>query len=186
MPYDDILFETEERMEKSLHFLEDEYKKLRGGRASTGLVENLKVDCYGAATPLKQIATIGVPEPMLLVIRPYDTSQLAAVEKAILASELGITPSNDGKLIRMNVPPLSEERRRHLVGQTKSMAEEARVAVRNERRDAIKAAEKEEKAGDMTEDDLKQFKTDVQELTDKYTGSIDKTCETKSDELMQV
>jgi ribosome recycling factor len=186
MAYDDILLEAEERMDKSRTYLQEEYKKLRTGRASTGLVENLKVDYYGSPTPLKQIATIGVPEPMLIAIRPFDPGSLEAIEKAILASDIGITPSNDGKLIRLQVPPLSEERRKQLVGQTKQMAEEAKVAIRNVRRDAIKDAEKEQKAGDMTEDDLDRFKKDVQELTDEYTGKIDKIHQAKADELMEV
>jgi ribosome recycling factor len=173
-------------MEKSLHFLEEEYNKLRGSRASTGLVENIKANCYGTPTPLKQVATIAVPEPMQLVIRPYDVSQLGAIEKAILASDIGITPSNDGKMIRLNMPPLSEERRRQLVNQTRQMAEEARIAVRNERRDAIKAAEKEQKASEMTEDDLKLFKDEIQELTDKYIKKVDDLCNAKSEGLMQV
>jgi ribosome recycling factor len=186
MPYDDILLDAEERMEKSHQFLQEEYKKVRSGRASPGLVENLKVDYYGAPTPLKQIATIGVPEPRLLVIRPFDPSSLSDIEKAILASDVGITPNNDGKLIRLNVPPLSEERRHKLVAQTKNMAEEAKIAIRNVRREAIKDAEKEKKAGEMTEDDLEAFKKDVQEITDQYTAKMDALHATKSEELMQV
>jgi len=186
MAYDDILLESEERMEKSLHFLQDEYKKVRSGRATPGLVENVRVDYYGAMTPLKQLATIGVPEPMLLVIRPFDPGSLKAIEKGIMASEVGITPSNDGKLIRLAVPPLSEERRKQLVAQTKQMAEEAKVAIRNVRRDAIRDAEKEKKAGAMTEDDLVRFKDDVQELTDEYTGKVDELHQAKSEQLMQV
>jgi len=186
MPYDDILLEAEERMEKSLHFLQDEYSKLRTGRASTGLVENIRIDCYGTAAPLKQLATIGVPEAQLLVIRPFDPGSLGAIEKGILASDVGITPQNDGKLVRLAVPPLSEERRKQLVGQTKHMAEDARVAVRNERRDAIREADKEKKAGDMTEDDLEGFKRDAQKLTDEYTGKVDGLQEAKAAELMVV
>jgi ribosome recycling factor len=186
MSYDDILLEAEEKMEKSLDHLHDEYKKLRGGRASTGLVENLKIDYYGSPTPLKQLANLAVPEPMLLVIRPFDPGSLSAIDKAIQASEIGITPNNDGKLIRLSIPPLSEERRRKLVAQTKEMAEEARIAVRNVRREAIKDADKEKKDGDMTEDDFDSFKKDVQELTDQYTGKIDEQQSSKADELMEV
>ena len=186
MPYDEILFDSEERMEKSIHFLAEEYKKVRSGRASPGLVENIKIDYYGTPTPLKQIANIGAPEPRLLVIRPFDPSSMQSIEKGILKSDIGITPSNDGKLIRLAVPPLSEERRKQLVAQTKHMAEEARVAIRNLRRDAIHAADKEEKAGDMTEDDLKRFKDDIQKLTDEYVEKVDKLHATKSEELMQV
>ena len=186
MSYDDILLETEERMDKSLKFLVEEYTKVRSGRAAPGLVENIKVDYYGTETPLKQIAAIGAPEPRLLVIRPFDPSSLQAIEKSILKSDIGITPNSDGKLIRLAIPPLSEERRRQIVGQTKQMSEEAKVAIRNERRDAIKAADKEKKDGTMTEDELEQFKKDVQELTDEYTGKVDELQAAKSDELMQV
>ena len=186
MAYDDILLEVEERMAKSLHFLHEEYKKVRSGRATSGLIENIKIDYYGTQTPLKQIATIGVPEPRLLVIRPFDPGSFGAIEKGILKSDLGITPSSDGKVIRLNVPPLSEERRRQLVGQTKQLGEDAKIAIRNERRDAIRSAEKERKAGDMTEDDLEQFKNDVQQTTDEYTDKVDALYEAKSEELMQV
>lgn len=186
MPYDEILLEAEERMEKSVHFLQEEYKKVRGGRASSGLVENIKVDYYGSPTPLKQIAAIGVPESRLIVIRPFDPAALAAIEKGILKSDIGITPNSDGKMIRLTVPPLGEDRRKQLVAQTKKMAEEARIAIRNERRDALRHAEKEEKEGEMSEDDLERFKKDIQELTDEYTGKVEKLQEAKGAELMEV
>ena len=186
MPYDDILLEAEERMDKSLKFLHDEYAKVRSGRATPGLVENLRVEYYGAETPLKQLAAIGVPEARLVVIRPFDPGALQAIEKAIQKSDIGITPSSDGKLVRLAVPPLSEERRKQIVGQTKHMAEEARVAIRNERRDAIRAAEADKKAGDMTEDDLERFKKDAQELTNEYTKKVDELCNAKTEELMEV
>jgi len=166
--------------------LQEEYKKVRTGRASTGLVENVKVDYYGSPTPIKQIAQIGVPEARLIVIRPFDPTSLQAIEKGILKSEIGITPASDGKVIRLVVPPLSEERRKHLVGQTKQMAEDARVAIRNVRRDAIRDAEKEEDSGDMTEDDLDRFKVDIQKLTDDYTKKATDLHEAKSKELMEV
>ena len=185
MAYDDIILDAEERMEKSCSVLQEEYKKVRSGRATPGLIENVKVDYYGSLTPLKQLATIGVPEARLLVVRPFDPASLKPIEKA-LQTEVGITPNNDGKLIRLNVPPLSEERRQQLVGQTRHMAEEARIAIRNVRREAIKTAEKEKKSGEMTEDDLDQFKKDVQEFTDEYTGKVDELLEAKAEELMQV
>ena len=186
MPYDDILLETEERMDKSLVFLHDEYTRVRSGRATPGLVENIKIEYYGTETPLKQLAAIGAPEARLLVIRPFDPGSIQAIEKSILKSDVGITPSSNGKLIRLVVPPLSEERRIQLVAQTKHMAEEAKVAIRNERRDAIKAAEKEKKDGAMTEDEFEQFKEDVQEITSEYTDKADKLHAAKSEELMQV
>ncbi len=186
MSYEDMLLEAEMKMEKSFEYLQDEYKKLRTGRASTGLVENVKIDYYGSPTPLKQLATIGIPEPSQIAIRPFDPNALQAIEKGLLASDIGITPNNDGKIIRLNVPPLSEERRIQIVAQTKEMAEEARIAIRNERRDAIKQARKEEDAGDLTEDDLEDFKKDIQELTDQYTEKVDKLQEAKAEELMEV
>ena len=186
MSYDDILPETEERMEKSAHFLHEEYKKVRGGRASTGIVENIKIDYYGSPTPLKQIAAIGVPEARLIVIRPFDPTSLAAIEKGILKSDVGITPASDGKVIRLTVPPLSEDRRKQLVAQTRKMAEEARVAIRNERRDALRNAEKEEADGEMTEDDLESFKKDIQDLTDQHIAKVDALQKAKAEELMEV
>ncbi len=186
MPYDDILMEAEEKMEKSCSILREEYKKVRSGRASPGLIEHVKIDYYGSPTPLRQIANIGVPEPRLLVVRPFDPSSVGSIEKGLLASDIGLTPTSDGKLIRLTVPPLSEERRLQLVAQTKHMAEEAKVAIRNIRREAIREAEKEEKAGDMTEDDLERFKKDIQDITDQYSAKILELHETKSEELMQV
>ena len=186
MPSDDILLDSEERMEKSLHYLQDEFKKLRTGRASTGLVENIRIECYGEPTPLKQISAIGVPEARLIVIRPYDPGTLGDIEKGILKSDLGITPSSDGKVIRLTVPPLSEERRKQLVSQTKHMTEEAKVAIRNVRRDAIRDAEKEENDGVMTEDEIKRFKKEIQELTDQYIEKATQMHETKAEELMEV
>jgi ribosome recycling factor len=186
MAYDDTLLEAEERMDQSCTYLQNEYRTIRTGRASPGLVENIKADYYGTPTQLRQIANIAVPEARLIVIRPFDPSSLEAIEKAILASDLGITPSNDGKLIRLTVPQLSEERRRQLVNQTKELAEEARIAIRNIRRDAIKDADKEQKAGNLTEDDLESFKKDVQKLTDEYTGKVDKLQAAKAEDLMEV
>ncbi len=186
MPYEDILLEAEERMEKSLHFLREEYRKVRTGRASTGLVENIKADYYDTPTPIKQLATIGVPEPRLIVIKPFDPAALHAIEKSILKSDIGITPSSDGKLIRLAVPPLSEERRKQFVAQTKEMAEQAKIAIRNERSAAIKTAEKEQKTGDMSEDDLEEFKKDAQKTTNEYTDKVDSLCNAKAEELMEV
>ena len=186
MPSDDILLDSEERMEKSLHYLQDEFKKLRTGRASAGLVENIRIECYGEPTPLKQISAIGVPEARLIVIRPYDPGTLGDIEKGILKSDLGITPSSDGKVIRLTVPPLSEERRKQLVSQTKHMTEEAKVAIRNVRRDAIRDAEKEENDGVMTEDEIKRFKKEIQDLTDQYIEKISELLEAKEKEILEI
>ncbi len=186
MPYDDILMEAEEKMEKSCSVLREEYKKVRSGRATPGLIENVKIDYYGTPTPLRQIAAIAAPEPRLLVVRPFDPSSIRDIEKGLLASDIGLTPTSDGKLIRLTVPPLSEERRLQLVAQTKHMAEDAKVAIRNIRRDAIRKAEKEEENGEMTEDDLERFKKDIQDITDEYTAKIVDLHKAKSEELMQV
>lgn len=186
MAYDDIMLESEDRMDKAVKHLHEEYKKVRTGRASTGLVENLKIDYYDTPTPIKQIAAIGVPEARLIVIRPYDPTTISLIEKGIMKSDIGITPQNDGKVIRLVVPPLSEDRRKQYVTQTKQMAEDAKIAIRNVRRDAIKDAEKEEKDGDMTEDDLGRFKEEIQKLTDDYTKKAEEMHEIKAKELMEV
>ena len=141
MDYYTLLFETEERMEKALDVLHDTSRGMRTGRASPGLVESIRADYYGSPTPLKQIANISAPEPDQLVIKPFDPSCLSEIEKAILKSDIGINPSNDGKIIRLQIPPLSQERRRQLASWAKEMGEETRISVRNIRRDANKAAD---------------------------------------------
>jgi len=150
MEYDDIMLEAEDKMEKTTAGLEVNLKSVRGGRATTGLVENLRVEYYGSQTPLKNMANISAPEPRLLVIRPFDASVLKEVEKAILTSDLGMTPQSDGKLIRLSVPPLSEERRLKLASRIREMGEESKISLRNIRRDSIKSAEKGEKDGDFS------------------------------------
>ena len=183
MDQDELLLEAEVRMEKCVEYLKSEYRGMRTGRANPGLVESIKVNYYGAPTPLKQIATIGSPDPTLLVIRPFDPSALGEVEKAILKSDIGITPSNDGKVLRLAIPPLSEERRKQLVGRAKSAAEEARVAIRNVRREANKKSTDLES---ISEDDLHGFKDDVLELTRKYEGQAGEYLEKKTQELMEM
>lgn len=186
MPYDDILLDAEERMEKAVNALKSQFRTLRSGRANPGLVENVKVDAYGAPTTLKQIATIAVPEPRQILIRPFDRGLLGEIERAILKSDLGLTPNSDGKIIRLPVPALSEERRRKMVSTIKGMGEEAKVALRNIRRDANKQAEKEKKSGDLSEDDLYGIKDEIQKLTGTYEKQIDAALETKTVELMEV
>ena len=183
MDVDELLLEGEVRMEKCVEHLKTEYRGMRTGRANPGLVENLKVNYYGAPTPIKQLASIGSPDPTLLVIRPFDASVIGEVEKTILKSDIGITPSNDGKVLRLAIPPLSEERRKQLVGRAKAAAEEARVAVRNVRRDTNK---KSDGLGSISEDDLHSFKEDVLELTRKYEGQADSLLEKKTQELMEM
>jgi len=186
MSYDDILLDAEERMEKAVNALKGQFRTLRSGRANPGLVESVKVEAYGVPTPLKQIATISVPEPRQILIRPFDRNLLGSIEKAILKSELGLAPNNDGKIIRLPVPPLSEERRKQMVARIKDMGEEARVAIRNVRRDANKQAEKEKKSGEITEDDLFDLKEQIQELTNTYEGHVGDALEQKTAELMEV
>jgi len=186
MSYDDILLDAEERMEKAVNALKGQFRTLRSGRANPGLVESVKVEAYGVLTPLKQIATISVPEPRQILIRPFDRGLLGDIEKAILKSEIGLTPNNDGKIIRLPVPPLSEERRKQMVGRIKDMGEEARVAIRNVRRDANKQAEKEKKSGDISEDDLFSLKDEIQKLTNTYEKQVGQALEDKTTELMEV
>lgn len=165
MDQDEILMDAEERMEKAVNVLANALKGIRTGRANPGLVDSVRVEYYGSPTPLKQIANISVPEPQQILIRPFDTSILEAIAKAISASELGMVPNNDGRVIRLNVPPLSTERRKQMASRIKDLAEESRVAIRNVRRDANKSAENSEKDKSMSEDDCKHAKEHVQELT---------------------
>ncbi|HUU43004.1 MAG TPA: ribosome recycling factor [Planctomycetota bacterium] len=186
MPVDDVLLEAEDKMEKAVAHLVEEYRGVRTGRASSGLVEHLKVDYYGSPTPLKQLANIGTPEPQLIVIKPYDPGSLKEVEKAILTSDLGITPQSDGKVIRLAVPSLSEERRKQLIHHAKEMSEEAKVAIRNIRRDANKVLDQEKKDGTIPEDEMYRGKDEVQKLTDGYEQKVDAHLKKKSDEILQV
>lgn len=186
MASDDILLDAEDRMEKTLDNLKDQFRTIRSGRASMGLVEQLRVDYYGTPTHLKAMANISVPDARSILIRPFDPSACGDVEKAILQSDLGMNPNSDGKLIRLNVPPLSEERRRKIVGQIKGMAEESKTSVRNIRRDANKAIDKGKKDGTLTEDDVFGAKEAVQEFTNDYEKKIDEALDSKSKEMMEV
>ena len=186
MPVDDILLDAEERMEKAVQVFKDNLRGIRTGTANAGLVENIRVDYYGSPTPLKQIAQIAVPDPSLIVIKPYDPSSLDDIERAIQAGDIGIHPQNDGKVIRLSIPPLSEERREQLVTRVKNLAEEARIAIRNIRRDANKELEKEEKQSVITEDDLHRGKDEVQNLTDQYEEEVDEVLEKKNADIMRV
>jgi ribosome recycling factor len=185
MDADEILLDAEERMEKAVAYFQQELVGIRTGRASTGLVDSVRVDYYGSPTPLKQIANISAPEAQLIVIRPFDAGALKDIEKAILASNLGLTPNNDGKLIRLNVPSLSGDQRKRLVARVKDLAEETRVAIRNIRRDANKHADTEEKNKTMTEDDRDQLKEQIQELTKTYEGKVNDAADRKTAEVME-
>ena len=186
MPVDDVLLDAEERMEKALTHLVEEYRGVRTGRASSGLVEHLKVDYYGSPTPLNQLANIGTPEPQLIVIKPYDPGSLKEIEKAVLTSDLGITPQSDGKVIRLAVPSLSEERRKQLTHRAKELAEESKISIRNVRRDGNKVLDQEKKDGTIPEDEMYRGKDEVQELTDKYEKKVEEHLEKKSTEIMQI
>ena len=185
MDQDEILLDAEERMEKATQHMQSSLQGLRTGRATPGLVDSVRVEYYGSPTPLKQLANISVPEPQQIVIRPFDAGVLGEITKAIQASNLGLAPNNDGRMIRLNVPPLSTERRKQLVGRVKELAEEARVSIRNIRRDANKHADQAQKDKSMTEDERDQTKEAVQDLTKKYEGKVNDAASAKETEVME-
>ena len=182
----ELLMTYEDKMEKSLNNLNEEFATIRAGRANPHILDKIKIDYYGTPTPLQQVGNISVPEARMIVIQPWDASILKDVEKAILGSDVGITPTNDGKMIRLVFPELTEDRRKELVKDIKKMAEEAKVAVRGSRRDGIEAAKAEQKEGNMTEDELKQAENEIQKLTDKNVEEIDKILANKEKEIMSV
>src|SRR5229473_5228205 len=172
MTSDEILFDAEERMEKAANVLRDELRGLRTGRATPALVDSLRVEYYGSPTPLKQLAQISTPDPQQIVIRPFDHSALKEIEKAIRSSDLGMSPNNDGKMIRLQVPPMSGEQRQKLAARIKKSSEEAKVACRNIRRDANKHFDQAEKNKEMTEDDRDRGKESVQTLLKQYEDKL--------------
>ena len=176
----------EDKMKKTLVSLANEYTTIRAGRANPHVLDRITVDYYGVPTPLNQVGNITVPEPRLLQIQPWDSSLLKAIEKAINMSELGINPGNDGKVIRLVFPELTEERRKNLTKDVKKKAEDAKVALRNIRRDALDTFKKQEKKSEISEDDLKVLEDKIQKLTDKYVAEIDKACEEKSKDILTV
>ena len=184
MTTDEVLLDVEERMEKAVRKLKSDLAGIRTGRANPGLVDSLRVDVYGSAVPIKQIASVGAPEPSQIVIRPYDPGTLKDIEKAIQTSDLGFNPQSDGRLIRLNVPPLSTEVRRRMVGRVKELTEEAKVAIRNIRRDGNKTADAAEKSKDFSEDDRDQVKEEVQELTKTYEGQATELAKAREKEVM--
>jgi ribosome recycling factor len=186
MTGEEISFEAEEKMEKAVDFLRNEYRTLRTGRASTALVEHIRVEYYGTPTPLKQLANLSAPEANLIVIKPFDASSIKDIDKAIQTSSLGITPVSDGRVVRLVVPPLSGERRQQLAQQVKQMAEQARVNIRNARRDANKQFDQAEKDKEITEDERDEGKEDMDEMTKKYIAQADELLKAKTDEIMQV
>jgi ribosome recycling factor len=186
MPVDDVLMDCEEHMEKSIEHLQHELRGIRTGRASPALVEHIQVDYYGSPTALKAIATIMVPEATQLLIKPFSPGDMKAIEKAINDSKIGLTPHSDGKQLRLMLPPLSQERRLQLVGQCKHIAEAAKIAIRNARRDANKVIDTEQKGGVITEDDANNGKEQVQDLLKQYEAKVDELIEKKKAEILQV
>lgn len=174
-----------ERMKKTIAALKDEFNTIRTGRASASLFDKVRVDYYGDKTPLSQVATISIPEARLVVIQPWDKALIGEIEKAIQKSELSLNPSNDGKVIRIAIPPLTEERRKELAKQAKAQAEQSRVAIRNIRRDGNEELKKSQKDGGMTEDELKATEDDLQKSTDKFIQEINKILEDKEKEIME-
>jgi ribosome recycling factor len=185
MAADDILLDVEDRMDKAIQHLKQSLAGIRTGRANPGLVDTLKVEVYGSQTPMKQLASVGAPEPQQILVRPYDPGTIKDIERAIIASNLGLTPQNDGRVIRINVPPLTTDTRKKLVSRIKELTEEAKVSVRNVRRDGNKAADQGEKDGDLTEDERDKLKDDVQELTKKYEGTATDMAKKREDEVME-
>lgn len=183
---DEILLDAEERMEGALSALDREFGKLRTGRASTSLVDGVVVDYYGTPTPINQMASVAVPDSRSLTIQPWDRGAFNDVEKAIMQSDLGLTPINDGKIIRINIPPLTEERRKDLVKLAKKYIEDAKIAIRNVRRDANAQIQKLEKDKEITEDDCRKGQDDVQKLTDSYVAKCDEKGATKEAEIMEI
>ncbi len=183
---DEILMQAEERMEKALASLHDNFSSVRTGRANAMVLDRIKVDYYGVPTPINQMAGVKTPEAHLLVIEPWDKGMLRAIEHAIQESDLGVTPNNDGSVIRLPFPALTEERRRELVKQCKAYAEESRVAVRNARRDANAAVEKAIKGDNLPEDEAKRAEAEIQKLTDKYIADVDASFKKKEAEVMEI
>ncbi len=183
---DETLLDALDKMHKAIEHVQGQFTGVRTGRANAGLVEKLMVDYYGAPVPLQQLASFQVPEARMLVVKPHDRGAIGAIEKALSASDLGITPTNDGAVIRLSFPMLTEERRKEYVKVVKSMAEDARVSVRNIRRDARKALETAEKDGDISKDDLERAEKELDKMTQDSVDAIDKAFERKEHELMEV
>ena len=178
--------EYEEKMKKSVAALEDEYTSIRAGRANPHILDKIRVDYYGAPTPLQQVANISVPEARMIQIQPWESNLIKEIEKAILLSDLGITPNNDGKIVRLVFPELTEDRRKELSKDVKKKGDNAKVAIRNIRRDANDDFKKQNKASEISEDELKNVEDEIQKLTDKYVAIIDKAIDDKTKEIMTV
>jgi ribosome recycling factor len=184
MTSEEILFDAEERMEKAIGKLKNDLTGIRTGRANPGLLDSLRVEAYGSPTPIKTIASVSAPEPQQLVIRPFDPSIIKDIERGIINSDLGLAPNSDGKVIRLNIPPLSGDVRKKMVARTKDLSEEAKIAIRNVRRDANKHADTGEKDGELSEDGCKSLKDEVQELTKKFETQANDLASAKEAEVM--
>lgn len=182
----ELIKNTEEKMNKTVAVLERDYKAVRAGRANVSVLDKITVDYYGAPTPIQQMAAVSVPEPRVLMISPWDATTLKTIEKAILTSDIGINPQNDGKVIRLAFPPLTEERRKEIVKDVKKMAEENKVAIRNTRRDALEKLKGLKKANTVTEDDVTNGEKKIQTLTDKYCKEIDELAVLKEKEILEI
>ena len=183
---DNLIKNTEQRMDKSLDALDRDYKAVRVGRANASVLDRINVDYYGVPTPIQQMAAISMPEPRILMIKPWDATTLKEIEKAILTSDIGINPQNDGTSIRLNFPPLTEERRKEIVKEVKKMAEDGKVAVRNIRRDALEKLKAMKKNNEITEDDEKNGEKKIQNLTDKFCKEIDGLATIKEKEVIEI
>ncbi len=181
-----VIKSAEDSMQRRINHLESEYARIRAGRANPSVLDKLVVDYYGAPTPIKQLAAVSVTEARTLSIQPYDASILRAIEKAIQTSDIGINPQNDGKIIRLVFPPLTEDKRKEIVKDVSKQAEDSKVQVRNERRDAIEKLKKMKKNSEITEDDLENGQEKIQKLTDKFTKKIDEICQAKQKEVMAI
>ena len=182
----EVFEKTEVHMKKTIHVLEEEYAEIRAGRANPAVLDKVRVDYYGTPTPINQMAAVSVTEARTLTIQPWDASTVRAIEKAIQTSDIGINPQSDGKIIRLIFPPLTEERRKEIVKDISKMGEEAKIAIRSVRRDAIEKLKEMKKSGDITEDDLKQAEKKTQDLTDKYVKNVDECAQRKEKEIMAI
>lgn len=182
----EVIQDAQDRMKKTIDSVTEDLGSIRTGRASAALFEKIKVDYYGAPTPLNQLATISIPEARLVVIQPWDKSAMGEIEKAIQRSELSLNPNNDGKVIRINIPPLTEERRKDYVKLAKEKAEQGRVSIRNVRRDALETLKSLEKDGDISEDEYKRYEDQMQKLADKYVGKINDLLESREQEILEI
>lgn len=181
-----MLAETEDLMQKAIEATQRNFNTIRTGRASTKLLDRITVEYYGAETPLNQIANISTPEATMILIQPYDRTSMGAIEKAISLSDIGLTPNNDGQVIRLNIPPLTSDRRKELVKQVKNLAEEGKVSIRNIRRDAIDQVRKQEKSSDISEDESRDLQDEIQKLTDKYTARVEEILAIKEKDITTI